>query len=271
MTVQVYRFSDQFFTGDDAIMPKAYALLAAGFLLLGAAACQAGDRKVISIQVLPDEAVSTPRTPVRVLPVEVINAPETPVEVIAGDMRTTPGAPVEIVPAEMSSAAETPMPAAAHELSCTTGDCGCQGTEHRSHCEALHEWLSYHHQRCAACRKCYAAPCCSPSLYLYFLCPDQWGHGAQGCASCANHGAVVTSGTAAGSLATVGAPETVIDSPQPVISSDMKPTAGGAVMYVASPQQINTLLSSGLPAGTVIMAVGPDGRPRKESAVILGR
>jgi hypothetical protein len=259
-------------------MTKAYALLAAGFLLLGAAACQAGDRKIISVQVIPDETMSTPGTPVQVIPAEMSNTAGTPVEVLPAEMADTSGTPVEIIPAEMTSTAGTPVQAAPHELTCTTGTCGCEGADHRSHWEALHEWLTYHHQRCTGCNHCRCAPCCTPPLYLYFLCRDGCGHGSYGCASCAGNGAMIgssdlvhPSGTPPATITTVAVPEAANDSPYPVVPSETAPAQRGQAMYVASPQQLNRLYSSGLPAGTVIMAVGPDGRPVKESAVTLGR
>jgi hypothetical protein len=259
-------------------MTKAYALLAAAFLLLGAAACQAGERKVISVQVIPDEMTSTPASPMEVVPAEMIHTVGTPVEVIPAEMTSTPGGPVEIVPAEMTSAPETPAHLASSEMSCAGGNCGCQGADHGCHWEALHEWLTYHHQRCHECRRCTPEPCCSPHLYMYFLCPNYWGHGAHGCATCGGNDAVigswhpgVSSATSPETISTVAMPEGANDAPYPVVSSEPTPATHGQAMYIASPQQMNRLLSSGLPAGTVIMAIGPDGRPMKESAVTLGR
>jgi hypothetical protein len=259
-------------------MTKAYALLAAGVLLLGATVCPAGDRGVIPVQVIPTEVRTAPGTQIQVVNGEWINPPRSGVQVIPVETMSAPQTEVEVVPAEAISAPGTPMQVAPHEVTCETGNCNCEGADHVSHWEALHDWLTYHHRPCDACtcHRCY--PCCTPNLYLYFLCPGQCGYGSQGCASCAGNVAAVGSSHPVHSSVT--SPETItkvaespmaIDSPYQVDSSAVTPATSGKALYIASQQQMNAVLSSGLPPGTVIMTVGPDGRPVKESALVVGR
>jgi hypothetical protein len=259
-------------------MTKAYALLAAGVLLLGATACPAGDRGVIPVQVITAEVRNAPGTKIQVVSDEVISTPRSGVQVIPVELMSAPQTGVEVVPAEAISAPGTPMQVAPHEVTSETGNCNCEGADHASHWEALHEWLTYHHRRCDACRchRCY--PCCTPHLYLFFLCPGQCGYDAQGCASCAGNGAAVgsshpihPSGTSPETITTVAGSPMASDSPYPVDSSAVTPATPGKALYIASQQQMNAVLSSGLPPGTIIMTVGPDGRPAKESAVVVGR
>jgi hypothetical protein len=71
---------------------------------------------------------------------------------------------------------------------CNTGPC-CGNCGHPSFCSHLWAWLTYrplHYPGiCGCCPRC--APCCTPPLYMYFLCdPHQLASSACHSNTCAN-------------------------------------------------------------------------------------